>query len=155
LRPNNGPASTWKDDPTTAKEEDRKAPPIPNNISVNGGNTPFAMPGIVESTNVYASTASTLRVVQPRQFPSHDEASRDGSESAGRRYMFHVDNHQKKISKKCGDTRTIKFNPLPLSEAFKSVPSNDEDDDDDKTASMDTVDKQHPKGDFWGWEMRK
>jgi hypothetical protein len=50
----------------------------------------------------------------------------------------------------------IQIDPLPLSDAFKSVPVDDaEDDDDDKTTEMDTVDKNQKELEFEPWEMRK
>jgi hypothetical protein len=59
-----------------------------------------------------------------------------------------------RVVKPRGRTPVIKFDPLPLSEAFKSVPV-DDDKDDDKTWEMDTVDKIQKELEFEPWEMRK
>jgi hypothetical protein len=121
-RPDTGPASAWRDDPTTTKEEESKSAKIPLGIMVQGTEYSLAVPSIMMgSTTISASTAATLRVVKPR-----------------------------------GRTPVIKFDQLPLSEAFKSVPVDDaEDEDDDKTWEMDTVDKIQKELEFEPWEMRK
>jgi hypothetical protein len=54
------------------------------------------------------------------------------------------------IHRRHRDVNKIEFATLPTAVGEES--------EDDKTAEMDTVDredKKHTKGDFWNWEMRK
>jgi hypothetical protein len=87
----------------------------------------------------------------------HDSRQGRGGESG--QLGYHGQNYVESgacklhVVRRMKSRQTIEFDPLPLTQAFKTVPSND-DEDDDKTVEMDEDDKQR-QADFQHWEMRK
>jgi hypothetical protein len=153
LRPDRGPASGWKDIPTTAREENATLPP---EITLGGG---IAMPGISKATEIYPGDGKRIRVMtakSPVAIECEDHIVDDIELNADDQCIPHVCIHH---CKKCGGCRYKRFfDTAGLNEAFKTVPNadeaeNDEDDtdsDDDKTASMDTEDKPNQLNGPWG-----
>jgi hypothetical protein len=173
LRPEGGAASGWMDAPTTAAEEASRAAKIPSDITIGSGEW-LAVPLLPPNFDccVEVPGEDTLMALKPITFKQEKELGDDPVETAAEdspsecsvnseghckwhtvraTHRRHCKWHTvRAIHRRHRDVYKIEFATLPTAVGEES--------EDDKTAEMDTVDREdekHTKGDFWNWEMRK
>jgi hypothetical protein len=166
MRPDVGPDSLWRDDPTTIGEENGRPGRIPTNIF----GLMYAVPFLPKEFTIRESEMDNMvvRIVKLRCFKQEfiDEAFKKvpedddddtlsmefiDTEDAKESYSSDVEEEEENPRQPSKAVKKLHFDPLPLTAAFEKVPTDDDDDDD--TLSMDTEDQESE--DHHGWEMRK
>lgn len=156
MRPDSGAASRWRDDPTSGTGEGGKAGKIPTSIETGADENALAVTGLPASITMEALLLQTaVPAVRPMSFKKEvqdtvgDQSfkSVNGSLGSEGRCKTHNAELRALVHKRQPQIPAIHFQPLPLVTV-------DNDDSDDDTVEMDTVDKSSGDVAFSNWEMR-